>query len=81
MSKSVLIVETPGSCEECSLSAPIGCYGIVCDFSRSFIDKHGKPKICPLKGFPEEDNEDYFPDEYESGYATGWNACLRKIIG
>lgn len=25
--------------------------------------------------------ENHYPDEWEDGYADGWNACLREITG
>lgn len=36
---------------------------------------------CPLKLLPEKDTKNHFPDEFEDGYAIGWNACIDEITG
>ena len=83
MSKSVLVIDTPDKCIRCPLlNGADEC--IVQDDDANFNASDSWDELikgCPLKPLSEEDNEDYFPDEYESGYASGWNACLRKIIG
>lgn len=40
-----------------------------------------KPDWCPIHQLPEKDNGCYFPDEYQDGYASGWNHCIEKIRG
>lgn len=39
------------------------------------------PDWCPLKLLPEKDTKNHFPDEFEDGYAIGWNACIDEITG
>lgn len=95
MSKSVLVIDRPESCLDCQfcyeLDEGVEAYCSIMndDEDKSLMKEidcedgycQGNPNWCPLKELPEEDNEDYFPDEYESGYASGWNACLREITG
>lgn len=45
------------------------------------VDKLEKPTNCPIREFPKENDENYFPDEFLDGIATGWNMCLKKIKG
>lgn len=83
--KSVFTIQTLERCEDCPcIGISAGCHVGYCKLAGKInSDYHVKivPDWCPLKELPEEDNEDYFPDEYESGYASGWNACLREITG
>jgi hypothetical protein len=39
------------------------------------------PDWCPLKLLPEKDTKNHFPDEFEDGYAAGWNGCIDEITG
>ena len=96
MNKSVLVVNTPETCVDCIFCQEYRtksreyayCY-VTNGNSENDMKlinyiygyRQFKSDWCPLKELPEEDNEDYFPDEYESGYASGWNACLREITG
>lgn len=90
MSKSVLVIDTPITCMRCPFGLFISDY-IFCVIT---IDKDGAAKQirndlygikrqnwCPLKLLPEKDTKNHFPDEFEDGYATGWNACIDEITG
>lgn len=40
-----------------------------------------RPAWCPLQTIPnEEEGSDCF-DEFEDGYAQGWNSCIEEILG
>lgn len=36
--------------------------------------------IVYYRHYQNKDNGNYFPDEWQDGYAAGWNACLNKIL-
>lgn len=92
MSQSVLVIDTPQNCYCC-----IFCYQYdyeneydgYCRLYKNYkiineyydYDSKLRPDWCPLKPLPEEDHENHYPDEWEDGYADGWNACLREITG
>lgn len=83
MSKSVLVMDTPGSC--------MGCNFFVCDGDTNMdscmaretarsvdLKKYDKPDWCPLKPMPEKP---YYPPFHEESYVSGWNACIDAICG
>ena len=81
MSKSVLVIDTPENCRSCYLRGFTlnlqYCRGKLKDIKDTSI----KPDWCPLKLLPEKDTKNHFPDEFEDGYAIGWNACIDEITG
>lgn len=95
MSKSVLVIDTPENCLDCQFCYELdegveACCSISDDDKDTNLMKkinceygygQGKPDWCPLKPLPEEDHENHYPDEWEDGYADGWNDCLREIAG
>lgn len=81
MSKSVLVMDTPESCDSCNFFGELYPLKFCCANRRYIEDSNKKSIWCPLKLLPEEDHEDHYPDEWEDGYADGWNDCLREIIG
>lgn len=68
MTKSVLVIETPFSCEDCPCStivkAPqIDCWSAYCEVCGKANDKiMTKPDWCPLKPLPDKKkvDEEYF---------------------
>lgn len=95
MSKSVLVIDTPENCSDCQFCYELdegieACCSISDDDKDASLMKkidceygycQSKPDWCPLKPLPEEDHEDHYPDEWEDGYANGWNDCLKEIMG
>lgn len=78
--KSILIIDTPKNCNECSLSVHIGFNELVCCFKRIYgiyVDKYDKPYWCPLRKLPEKKNW----GEMFNGNVKGWNDCLKEITG
>ncbi len=92
MSKSVLVIDTPGSC--------MGCNFFICDGDTNMdscmaretarsvdLEKYDKPDWCPLKPLPEKKEEMGMPrtpsmnDIKRIGFQKGWNACIDEIIG
>lgn len=81
MSKAVLVMDMPESCEKCRLCAnakdehePIKrCqyFGV----GRAVTSANRKPLWCPLKPMPSRFNEEHF-NRYEDGY----NACIDELL-
>lgn len=97
MSKSVLVVDTPKNCYDCPFGTEYcgnleyeGCCELAeCLDSdmRLITEEHydyeseSRSDWCPLKLLPEKDTKNHFPDEFEDGYAAGWNGCIDEIGG
>lgn len=81
MSKSVLVMETPEWCADCSLL--VGCTEAnpKCNAVNKPIDYIDKrPDWCPLKPLPEKRGMQR-PTDYEYGKMHGWNAYIDEITG
>ena len=83
MSKSLLIINTPESCNKCPLFH--GFYtDMTCGANNRTIDypypKDFKQSWCPLIAAPKK-NHDGFLNEWEKGYKAGYNACINEILG
>ena len=85
MSKSVLVIDTPGSC--------MGCNFFICDGDTNMdscmaretarpvdLEKYDKPEWCPLKPLPEKMTGVASTDHWKS-IKEGWNGCINKITG
>lgn len=92
MSKSVYVMDTPKTCEECQFfrGSSVGEW-FVCALNQTGITKAYFNKTrsdkCPLVDIPERKEEIEPADEpihNESvllGVAVGWNECLDHILG
>lgn len=93
MSKAALIMEMPEKCMSadghiccplawdtkfCSRYSPKGIHMNGYDWEKIY-ESGKRPDWCPLRPVPEKDMESYFPDEWQDGYASGWNACIDAI--
>ena len=67
MSKAVLVMDMPESCEECSLHNYHCCNvtGQSVESNLYDIKDENKPNWCPLKELPDEEYNDSQWDEYE----------------
>ena len=80
MNKSILVIDTPNSCEDCELCD--GLYDYIClrlgEVDES-VENGTKDLRCPLKPMPEKytDMLSYDSDTFE----RGWNACIDEILG
>ena len=86
MKKAVLLMDVPEKCLDCNLcvldmDGSISCYYNKREICSNVGENNSRPNWCPLKSLPEEDHENHYPDEWEDGYADGWNDCLREIMG
>lgn len=81
MSKSVLVIDTPGNCYSCCLREPIRNWSYCAVKLKRIENSSVKPDWCPLMDLPEKDDFDDLYDEYYTGYHDGWNDYLREITG
>lgn len=90
MSKAMLIMDMPESCEKCELSRCLHAKGVgICGVNREHFDDMTKVQAwCPLRKVPKKVDYliEYFNDGQMSldlsiGYAKGWNACIDEILG
>ena len=83
MSKAVLVMDMPSSCDECPL---FGSHysDMTCKANGRSINypypKDERQDFCPLRDFPKKDNKSYFPDEYSDGHRDGYNACIDELL-
>lgn len=85
MTKAILVIDMPESCDRCPLvygndisdwCLPMGNFnGDVC----MHVINSTKPDWCPLKPAPEEQLI-WFDDE-RSDWERGYNNCVREIVG
>lgn len=88
MSKAILVIDMPKSCEECSICASwqSSAFSIREYWCTAFdnIDVYpdDKPRWCPLKSLPNKRKEKYAADVglRDSGFIDGWNACIDEIL-
>ena len=84
MSKGIIIVDIPESCENCLFhrthAAPIQDHVFCTILTRGVIPKAKKPDWCPIKPMPEKQDNDNLYDEYYDGFDAGWNACIDEIL-
>ena len=87
MSKAVLVMDMPSSCEKCRLHSFVGkdC-DVVCQAkgkTQSYEDAYnGKPDWCPLKLMPSK--KPTIGKESENDIIcmnAGYNACIDEILG
>lgn len=84
MSKVILILEKPNSCDECPLfrnhysdmcCGALNNRGINYPYPKDF-----RQDWCPLQEPPKKEKGSDCFDEFEDEHAYGWNACLDKIL-
>ncbi len=84
MNKSLLVIDTPKSCENCYMLSHNYC-NFQCLITGELIEKStNKPDWCPLKPLPEKKEYIVPIDNVEAQkdiIAVGWNACIDEITG
>lgn len=76
MSKAVLVMDMPESCQECPLKHDNYCEA---DAEKRSAYFHEIPDWCPLVLSLEKMLPD--PEEKGNGFVDGWNACIDAITG
>ena len=82
MSKAILVIDMPESCDKCPLfhgfytdmTCGANNYGINYPYPKDF-----RQDWCPLQSAPEE--QEIWYNDYRSDWDRGYNACLREIMG
>lgn len=86
MSKSILVIDTPESCDVCNFADMVngkmycgipGCGELVEDYIIC------RPDWCPLKAIPEKKTvcgKYPQPDGIVQSFKVGWNACIDEIL-
>ena len=78
--KSILIIDTPKTCEECDCHLWKVCVPADEDIDEYVNPSKTKPEWCPLKPLPSKGYGD--EDDFEqTTYFDGWNDCLEEITG
>lgn len=88
MSKSVLVIDTPGSCMGCNFFIFDGDTNMDSCMARETarsvdLEKYDKPDWCPLKPLPKKKE---YVDPTSSAkakkniIAVGWNTCINMIV-
>lgn len=78
MHKSILVIDTPESCDNCNFCYYSDGRVQICYWENKVIDKI-KPDWCPLKPAPQE--QEVWFDDARNDWERGYNNCLREIIG
>lgn len=85
MSKAILVMDMPDSCDKCPLFC--GHYSDMCcgGLNNRGINypypKDFRQDWCPLKEPPEHKTDSLINTRYKTGYVWGYNDCLSEILG
>lgn len=84
MSKAVLVIDMPSTCEKCPLKED-DKLPTACVFRRwhslSINETPETNNWCPLKPLPRKLTEADISWGEQRGYRGGWNNCLAEITG
>ena len=82
MSKAVLVIDMPESCDECDFIDEMFHYCTIPWFGKDVSDyvicRHEE---CPFKEMPERIAIHPDDNEYLEGGKNGWNLCINQIMG
>ena len=77
--KSVLVINTPSDCKECDCHLWLVCVPKDEDLEPDENGRYSIPDWCPLRPLPESKDIGYPNDNYDVGFADGWDSCLKEI--
>ena len=89
MSKAILVMDMPSSCDDCQICRGIATDG---DYVCSILDKDGneqgfydgeydRPNYCPLREIPKKLEVKDDKSMSEMLVKDGYNACIDEILG
>ena len=82
MSRGIIVIETdfPKDCYHCDYVDDSG----YCRYAEIYVDHRveadTKYACCPIEPMPVEKHPHY-ADEFDEGYAKGWNQCRKAFLG
>lgn len=92
MSKAVLVMDMPSSCNKCNLRGQN--YGLenVCfgrvehskkygDYYKDIQNIETRPDWCPLRELPKKKEADIYTTAYDKATMIGYNACIDELLG
>lgn len=84
MSKAILVMDMPKSCNGCCLCDFDLSNGLYCTPSGKYIDEKDcskeRPESCPLKKLPQKKNLNKLKGNVYV-WSEGYNYCIDKILG
>lgn len=90
MSKAILVMDMPKSCDECRLARLVGRSEVMCAIDRMAKRKYedackDRPDWCPLRELPQKKEatqlsiSPLLPKQY-TAFEKGYNACIDEIL-
>lgn len=85
MSKAILLMDMPESCEKCRLHSFFGKdMDVICKIkglTQSYeVAYKGKPDWCPLRELSQKKDRGKVVGDYLRGRCDGYNACIDEIL-
>ena len=85
MSKAILVLEMPSSCDMCRLASLVGKGEVMCAIDRMATRKYtdackDRPDWCPLKPVPEKQIIHCTDTAHHRFAKNGYNACIDEIL-
>ncbi len=81
MSKAILVMDMPRSCEQCNLQHFVRCTAVLKSIVGTPKDLKSKPDWCPLKPVFEKKSVSKAITLTDLGWIDGYNACIDEILG
>lgn len=85
MSKAILVIDMPKSCDECSFVDEQYHYCNIPWFGKDVSDYVAcRHEECPLKSIPNKKEMQIVTNDYDGGYShgftNGYNVCVDEIL-
>ena len=84
MSKAILVMDMPDSCDKCPLFcnyySDMCCSGLNNKTINYPYPEKFRQEWCPLKDIPEKLKSTNSLDEYEDGFVAGWNNFIEENL-
>lgn len=80
MSKAILVIDMPDSCDVCKFCYYTTGETPVCSLENMIIHNPKYKLGCPLKKPPEKDEYYLGMSETSAAYVDGWNDCLEEVL-
>lgn len=82
MSKSVIIMDTPATCNDCKGLIQLDDNSLpICVYANKIKYYADKPLWCPLKELPSKWEEKPYNSDSRRDWQRGYNHCIDDILG